>query len=365
MRITFVLPDVTPIPNGGVKIVYEYANRLSLRGHKVAVIHPRNWMPMTGPLQRAKARLWPLSVRMRFGGPVPWMRVETAVQQLLVPDLRAGYIPDADAVIATFFRTAPYVSDLPASKGRKFYLIQHYETWAGSREDVDATWRLPLHKIVISRWLKEIAEELGVPGQTTHIPNGLDLSQFTVTKPIQNRAQRAAMLYHQNEMKGSPEGIEALKQVRAQFPEFEAVLFGTTPRGAEIPDWIEYVQQPSHEALRDLYNSASIFLQPSRTEGWGLTSTEAMACGCALVTTDNGGSRDFAVDGSTALVVPVQDVAAMLSAILLLLQNSPLRVRLAAAGEKCARQFTWDRAVDAMERLLVEYSPNSSVHKTP
>lgn len=48
MRITFILPDVTPIPNGGVKVVYEYANHLAARGHTVTVVHPRNWMKMAG-----------------------------------------------------------------------------------------------------------------------------------------------------------------------------------------------------------------------------------------------------------------------------------------------------------------------------
>ena len=352
MRATFILPDVTPIPNGGVMVVYEYANRLARCGHTVSVVHPRNWMPMSGPVQRVKARLWPLSVRMRYGGPVPWMHVDKQVRQLLVPDLRPQFLPDADAIVATFFRTAPFVNNLPPSKGRKYYLIQHYETWAGSKEDVDATWRLPMHKIAISLWLQEIAGELGVAEQTTHIPNGLDLSGLTIMRPIVDRAPRAAMLYHKNEMKGSIEGIEVLKRVKEQMPEFGAALFGTTPRGSEIPIWIEYTQLPSRDALRELYNSASVFLQPSRTEGWGLTSTEAMACGCALVTTDNGGSRDFAIDGDTALVVPVQDVDAMSSKMLQLLRDDSIRIRLAERGEQRARMFTWDRAVEAMETVL-------------
>jgi glycosyltransferase involved in cell wall biosynthesis len=352
MRITFILPDVTPVINGGVMVVYEYANRLSRRGHIVTVVHPRNWMQMVGPIQWAKARLWPISVRMRYGGPVPWMQVDPQVRQLLVPDLRPQFIPDADAVVATFFRTAPYVHDLPASRGRKYYLIQHYETWAGSKEDVEATWRLPMHKIVISLWLRDIANDLGVLDQTTHIPNGIDLSGLSITQPIEARAARAAMLYHKNEMKGSTEGIEALKLVKKQIPEFGAALFGTSERGEEIPDWIEYTQLPSRDALRKLYNSAVVFLQASRTEGWGLTSTEAMACGCALVSTDNGGSRDFAIDCDTALVVPVQDVDAMAASVIRLLQDAPLRFAIAERGEQCARKFPWDRAVHAMEKAL-------------
>jgi glycosyltransferase involved in cell wall biosynthesis len=204
--------------------------------------------------------------------------------------------------------------------------------------------------------LSEVARDLGVSEQCTHIPNGLDLSGLTITRTIAERPPRAAMLYHTSEMKGSLEGIAVLRRVKHQIPDFEAVLFGTTPRGSEIPDWVEYAQLPSRDALRELYNSASVFLQPSRSEGWGLTSTEAMACGCALVTTDNGGSRDFAVDGETALVAPIQDVDALSARMIQLLHDKPLRVRIAECGAELARTFTWDRAVDAMESVLNESS---------
>ena len=40
------------------------------------------------------------------------------------------------------------------SHGRRFYLIQHFEDWSGDRDQVLRTWRLPMHKIVISRWLQ-------------------------------------------------------------------------------------------------------------------------------------------------------------------------------------------------------------------
>lgn len=285
---------------------------------------------------------------------MPWMPIDPAVKQLLVPDLRALHLPEADVVVATFFRTAPYVFDLPASRGSKFYLIQHYETWAGPKEEVDATWMLPMHRIVISQWLAEIAEALKTPGSTTYIPNGLDLDGLYVEEPagIASRTKSVAMLYHKQQMKGSAEGIAALVRVKQQVPELSASLFGTSERGPEIPDWVTYTQLPSRDALRHIYNSAALFLQPSQSEGWGLTSTEAMACGCALITTDNGGSQDFARHGDTALVCAVGDVDAMAAHILQLLDAPELLHRIAASGEQCARQFTWERAVDSIERAF-------------
>src|SRR5579885_3571237 len=41
MRITFLMPCYCWVPSGGFRVVYEYANQLVARGHRVTVIHPR------------------------------------------------------------------------------------------------------------------------------------------------------------------------------------------------------------------------------------------------------------------------------------------------------------------------------------
>jgi glycosyltransferase involved in cell wall biosynthesis len=356
MRITFVLPGIVPEPSGGAKIVYEYANRLALMGHMVNVLHPRTWEPLKGAAQYAKSLIWPRYIRTTQGGAIPWMAVNSSVNQLLIPDLRSRYVPDADAIVATFFRTAPLVSLLPAEKGRKFYFIQHYEDWAGTRADVDATWRLPMHKIVISLWLQDIAKSMGEAANATHVPNAMDLDAFRLTEPIDKRPRRVVMLSNSNPFKGTTEGLQALDQVRRRCPSVQAVCFGTAQRASALPDWIEYCVLPDAKALRDIYNSGSIFLQPSQAEGWGLTSTEAMACGCALVTTDNGGSRDFAIEGQTALVVPVGDAEAMADSVLRLLTDDKMRQSLARTGQQFVQQFTWDRAVHSFEKVLQQQS---------
>jgi len=80
---------------------------------------------------------------------------------------------------------------------------------------------------------------------------------------------------------------------------------------------------------------------------------EAMACGTALVTYDNGGSRDYAKDGETALVAPRRDVAALAAALGRLLEDPALRARLASAGQRfVTTAFDWDRAVARLETLL-------------
>src|SRR5262249_60726630 len=78
---------------------------------------------------------------------------------------------------------------------------------------------------------------------------------------------------------------------------------------------------------------------------------EAMACRCAVVTT-NVGTEDYIVPGETALVVPPRDAEAIADAILTLLDDRRRLQAVAEAGHRHIRTFTWERAVLGVERAL-------------
>lgn len=342
-------------PAGGFKVVYEYANRLQLRGHQVTVIHPRNLECQAGPVQFLKSHLWRYKIAWRQQPLVPWFEIHPAVNLLLVPDLREQFIPEADVILATAYKTAFHVAGYTAKKGSKYYLIQSYETWQGAEAEVRASWRLPLQKIVIARWLLDIAQELGEVERTAYIPIGLDLAQFKITQPIKQRLRpRVAMLAHPHENKGLQDGLQALQMVKAKLPKLEAILFGVHPRDDSLPSWIEHAQHPPQDKLVEIYNSCRVFLNPSWLEGWGLPAAEAAACGCALVSADNGGIREFTVPGETALIVPIKKPELLAEALIKLLTDPGSCASLAEAGANEVKRFTWERAVDALERLLLE-----------
>ncbi len=351
MRITFVLPMYLDRPAGGFKVVYEYANRLQARGHRVTAVHPRNPDPQPGVEQKVKSFLWHYKIKWRDRVVAPWFAGDHGMS--LVSDLREQCIPDGDAIFATGYQTAFRVARYGPSKGRKFYLIQHHETWLGPEDEVNRTWALPLHKVVIARWLARLAREFGADGDVTYIPNGIDFSRFTLVTPIASRPRRVAMLAHSFAWKGMADGLAALEMVRAQAPDLEAAMFGAHPRPPELPAWIEYVQQPAPEDLLALYNSCAVFLHPSWSEGWPLPPAEAMACGCALVSAANPGVQDYAEHEVTALLAPVKRPAALAEQLLRAVSDDALRLRMADAGHRHIQQYTWKRAVDAIEALLL------------
>ncbi len=353
MKITFVLPMYLASPSGGFKVVYEYANRLAALGHEVAVVHPRTIEPQAGLVEAVKKRLWKFKLRLLNRPLVSWFDVNDKVNLILATDLNEQNIPDADVIFATASDTAFPVAAYSASKGRKFYLVQSYETWHLPEDKVQASWKLPMHKIVVSRHLQQTAESLGEQSRTTYIPLGIDLSQFRLLTPINERHElRVGMLAHPNEVKGTRDGLAALEIVKTKRPDLQVALFGTEPRLDFIPDWMSYERLPTAERLAELYNSCRIFLNPGRAEGWGLPAAEAMACGCAVVSADNGGIHEFAVDGETALIVSIKRPDLLAEKILVLIENDELRQQLATAGHQSIKQFSWERAVNSMVEVL-------------
>ena len=65
---------------------------------------------------------------------------------------------------------------------------------------------------------------------------------------------------------------------------------------------------------------------------------EALACGAALATTDTRGSRDYALDGDTALVSPPRATEQLAENILRLLEDPDLRGRLARSGRQLVHE---------------------------
>jgi glycosyltransferase involved in cell wall biosynthesis len=359
VKITFLLPGIGDVPIGGYKVVYEYANALVARGHEVNVVH--TWMGAgdDGSLHfRLQALTFVVRRQFKWFGPKKWFLLDSRVKNLLLPGLQSRFIPDADVVVATAWNTAPFVAKYPNAKGKGFYLIQHLETFGGSESEVLDTWKLPLHKIVIAHWLENIATDLNQPSH--YIPNGLDFTEFGMDiLPEQRETNSILFMYHESNWKGSKDAIQALELVRAQT-EVHVRCFSATPRPKNFPGWIEFVYRPSRSLLRQLYNQAAIFIAPSWTEGWGLPPCEAMICGAAVVATENGGHLEFLEHQKTGLLSPIKNPEKLAEHVMQLLQMEAKRIELAHAGHRSIQQFTWTRATDALENLILEKSQPSA-----
>ncbi|MBI2159584.1 MAG: glycosyltransferase family 4 protein [Candidatus Rokubacteria bacterium] len=324
---------------GGVRAILTYADRLAVRGHDVTLVVPAKSPP------RAAWR------NLRHAGPdwMPGFRPRLR----WVARWRADALPDGDVVVATAWESAAAAAGAPARCGAKFYFVQHYESlYHGTPATVDATYRLRLRKIVISTWLRDVMRERfqsdGEVLVTPVDPVLFHAVPVTVTTP----RPRVLMLQHEKAWKGVADGLEAVARVKPRVPGLVLVGFGVKPPPVALP-YEEFHLSPPQEKLAEVYSSCEIYLCPSWDEGLGMPPMEAMACGAALVTYDNGGCRDYARDGETALVARRRDVADLAAKLERLVTDETLRARLAKAGTRyVTTAFEWDRAVARMEALF-------------
>jgi glycosyltransferase involved in cell wall biosynthesis len=366
-RITFIVPFVHM--SGGIRVVFEHARELKRRGHTVTIACPDSHPAPARGLGRLRAGgigAYRRYASFRRIDPVSFFGLRDDVVRYANPR-DPSQIPDGDVVIATAWITAHWLAKYPRRLGHQAYLIQDYENWdAGTSELVDATWRLPITKLAVSTWLRELGRARF--GVDVHGPilNGVDFELFSPLPQVP-RTQPAGSLtvglqYHPAPRKGMEYGLDALAHVIQRNPQIRVVMFGHSFRPRGVPFPFTYVRNPRQRQLADLYRHMNIFVSPSVQEGWGLPATEAMASRRAVVATESSAVSDYAIPGETALVVPPRRADLLAEEIVALVED-PERLRmLRAAGQRHIQSFTWPRATsNLLEALAAATSTARSV----
>jgi len=279
------------------------------------------------------------------------------VKVRLVPDLSARNLPSADVLIATAWQTAEALADAPTRSGRKFYIVYDYEFFMTEpltiRERMARTYRGDFTIVATSSAVWDTVEGCGGRAEAK-IVCGLDFNSFGLDVLPENRTPLTlGFPMRATTFKGAIDAIKAASLLRERYGERLCVTaFGTNRM--DLPEWINWLQYPSQPELRKFYNQQSVFLLPSHYEGWGLPAVEAMACGAALVTADNGGSRDYAFHEDTALVAPIKRPDLLAEGVARLFEDNSFRIKLAHSGHSFVQRFRWETAGQQLEDLLTK-----------
>jgi glycosyltransferase involved in cell wall biosynthesis len=127
---------------------------------------------------------------------------------------------------------------------------------------------------------------------------------------------------------------------------------------ASIKNKIHLTGYIPNEDLPYVYSGAEMFLYPSLRESFGLPILEAMACGCAVITSHTSSMPEIA--GDAAVLVDPYNPQAISDAIENLLQNQELKTSLIAKGFQRVPLFSFEAGA---KTILDTYSKIYNTHK--
>lgn len=162
--------------------------------------------------------------------------------------------------------------------------------------------------------------------------------------------------------KGNDMLLQAWAIIEKQYPDWNLEVYGNgnkEPYQKQMVD-LGVDQQRCHllgpvADVKKEYLSSSVFVLPSRFEGFGLVIIEAMACGVPVVAFDcENGPRSIITDGENGFLIPPFDISLFAEKVMLLMKDHELRFRMGTNAQKTASQYEIDRIGQQWKRLFDE-----------
>jgi len=155
--------------------------------------------------------------------------------------------------------------------------------------------------------------------------------------------------------------VDALVQLKPQYPDLEAVIVGEGYKREELEAqiheagaerWISLPGRVDEDVKVDLYRRAWVLASASAREGWGMTVTEAAACGTPSVVSRVSGHEDAVVEGITGLLA--SGTEELRSGMDRLLRDPEYRGRMSRAALEHAARFTWESTARHTLQVLAD-----------
>lgn len=314
MKIAYLVEDTSV--SGGVRVQLAHADALIDRGHHVRLVSK--------------------------GAPVTWRT--SRADWIHVDDFNRYDASDDDFVVAGFWTSVAPAWTIAGE--RAVHLCQGYEgtftAYRSIRAEIEAAYRLPLPKIVVSKHLVEVCKQF--TDDVTYVGQIVDDVFFQPRQPHTGRPRVLLVGPMQIDFKGIDIGYAAIEA--ASGAGVDVVRVAQWPPEPDEPKYEFHVGLSSAEMAR-IIASCDIFLGPSRPdEGFGLPAAEAMASGLPAVLTKIPSFLSFDDHHDYALFGA--DAGELAQALVRLLSDGTLRERIAKRGREVVEQF---RAANTGERL--------------
>ena len=339
MRLTFLLPGRGF--SGGIRCSVRMATELLQRGHDVQIL----WWAGTSALRRLPRAIYqkyvvksPPDWLARFEGKsAPFKRLSDKVVD--AGDFLVSIGPDC----------VEAMMKLPAECGRKVFYAHGLTLRNSTLRKI--AWSGDLPKIAVSNYVKTEMLNAGSKGIVGVVPNGIDTTEYF---PDADHDKRDAVgtVYAPGTAKDPETIISVLGQIHQLRPETPLVCFGSYPRPTGLSPAVKYIRLPSVEEAGRLYSRCKVWFCASRSEGFGMPILEAMASGCAVVSTNCGGPTDFITSDVNAMITQKSTVEAIVNEIFGLLDDNAKRQSIARQAVQTAGKTSWASAALKMEQML-------------
>jgi glycosyltransferase involved in cell wall biosynthesis len=222
-----------------------------------------------------------------------------------------------------------------------------------------------VHRLISPLWSRIVWASAAVTVPSRHLcelmakhtphPIHVIANPFDVPAPRSvERTDRILVATRLVERKGVQTLLAALANSAANY---EVVVVGDGPYlstlkrlAAEGAVPVRFLGFVPREQLSEHYAASRVFVFPSIQENFPMVLLEAMAHGCAVLTTSARGCAE--VVGDAALLVPPGDVARLRESVVLLMSDDALAAELARRGKERVQQFASARIAGEFERLF-------------
>jgi glycosyltransferase involved in cell wall biosynthesis len=177
-------------------------------------------------------------------------------------------------------------------------------------------------------------------GNIEVIPNPLSFYPNSVSKLNNKRIIAVGKVTTQ---KGYDRLLEAWKLIEHKYPEWSIDIYGSVTDNNKLPEIIKGTSIDIKKPVKDIqkeYLSASIYVLPSRFEGFGMVLTEAMACGVPCVAFDCPcGPRDIIRDKEDGFLVENGDIKQFAKQLSILIENERLRKKMGQRARQNVQRY--------------------------
>jgi len=356
-HVLHIYKDYYPPVLGGIEATINLMARGSLRDYEVSVLvcsgSPRGRIEMIDGARVVRVAEW----KRVASAPISPSFVPALHQLAREADLLHFHHPNPTGDFAQFLVRSPkpavmtYHSDVVRQRKAMWLYapLQHF-----MMRRCRAIMPTSPNYLESSPWLQQYRDKCTV------VPLGIDLTRFEKTPSVQAAAEELRALYpgpitvfvgRLRYYKGLRFLIDAMPQVPGTL-----LIGGTGPEEANLRrqiaelrlgDRVHLLEDLSEEQLVALLHAGDAFCMPShlRSEAFGLSQVEAMACGLPVVSTRIGTGVPFVnQDGTSGITVPPEDPASIAAALNRLYADEDLRRRLGnGARTRAQQEFSAER----------------------